>query len=301
MSAPDYEDLLLRTSRTFALSIPLLEEPVRRQVTLAYLLFRIADTFEDASVWPKDARRDGLLDFCAWLDELPPEEDARATLERWLDPPPTDHEGYLDLLRHTVDVVGAYRELEPVAREAVRLHTQRTCRGMAEFVERAHPDGSLELRDLADLKNYCYVVAGIVGEMLTDLFLASSAQLQPIEARLREKAATFGEALQLVNILKDRADDREEGRTFLPPSVDRDDVFALARRDLEVARSYVLLLQEAGAPRGDVAFTALPVRLAQEALDVVESEGAGAKVGRGRVLEIVKSLHEDLDAARPAV
>ena len=38
------EDLLVKTSRTFALSIPPLPEPLRSEVTIAYLLFRIADT-----------------------------------------------------------------------------------------------------------------------------------------------------------------------------------------------------------------------------------------------------------------
>ncbi|HZD06425.1 MAG TPA: squalene/phytoene synthase family protein, partial [Longimicrobiales bacterium] len=43
----DLGRLLDRTSRTFALNIPLLPQPTRREVTVAYLLFRIADTFED--------------------------------------------------------------------------------------------------------------------------------------------------------------------------------------------------------------------------------------------------------------
>ena len=52
----DLETLLIATSRTFALAIPLLPEPLRREVTLSYLLFRVADTFEDAASWPR-ARR----------------------------------------------------------------------------------------------------------------------------------------------------------------------------------------------------------------------------------------------------
>src|SRR4051812_37988052 len=47
----DIDRLLLRTSRTFALAIPELPEPLRREVGVAYLLFRIADTFEDANRW----------------------------------------------------------------------------------------------------------------------------------------------------------------------------------------------------------------------------------------------------------
>ena len=37
--------LLQKTSRTFALTIPLLPEPLQTDVVVAYLLFRIIDTF----------------------------------------------------------------------------------------------------------------------------------------------------------------------------------------------------------------------------------------------------------------
>jgi len=57
------DDLLEKTSRTFALSIPMLPEPTRRHVGIAYLLFRIADTFEDAALWPRDRRVAALGDL----------------------------------------------------------------------------------------------------------------------------------------------------------------------------------------------------------------------------------------------
>ena len=60
------DDLLEKTSRTFALSIPMLPEPTRRHVGIAYLLFRVADTFEDASLWSR-ARRLAALDDLAQL------------------------------------------------------------------------------------------------------------------------------------------------------------------------------------------------------------------------------------------
>ena len=63
------ERLLVRTSRTFALAIPLLPSPPRREVTAAYLLFRIADTFEDATRWPRASRLAALSDFARLLEE----------------------------------------------------------------------------------------------------------------------------------------------------------------------------------------------------------------------------------------
>ena len=61
--AADLEELLIASSRTFALAIPHLPEPTRREVTIAYLLFRVADTFEDATSWPRSSRIEALERF----------------------------------------------------------------------------------------------------------------------------------------------------------------------------------------------------------------------------------------------
>ena len=172
---------------------------------------------------------------------------------------------------------------------------------MASFVERSSAGGRLELASLDDLVAYCYAVAGIVGEMLTELFLLAAPALAPAADFLRRRAARFGEGLQLVNILKDSAGDAVQGRRYLPPSVDRAQVFALARRDLETAAAYVRALQRNDAPRGTVAFTALPLLLARATLDRVEQEGPGAKLTRPEVFALVARLEAALDAGRPAV
>ena len=132
-------------------------------------------------------------------------------------------------------VLEAFFALDGAAVASVRAHVLRSAEGMAAFVERSR-EGVLVLEDVGDLRAYCYAVAGIVGEMLTDLFLLGRAPLAGIAPTLRERAGTFGEALQLVNILKDTATDVAEGRSFLPCSVERSEMFALARRDLGVAR-----------------------------------------------------------------
>jgi phytoene/squalene synthetase len=48
---------------------------------------------------------------------------------------------------------------------------------MADYVKRGEPDGSLRLRDLDDLRHYCYVVAGIVGELITDIPLQARSSV----------------------------------------------------------------------------------------------------------------------------
>ena len=293
------DDLLEKTSRTFALSIPVLPEPTRREVTIAYLLFRIADTFEDASHWSPEDRIAALADFKALLHaEARPRAEALA--KDWVARDVAHHAGYRELMAQTPFVLDAFFALSPRAIPPIRAHVARSADGMASIVARTR-GGSLTLHSLQELKDYCYLVAGIVGEMLSELFLLDRENLAPVGAYLRERAATFGEALQLVNILKDSAGDAKEGRRYLPAEVPVAEVFALARRDLGIAGDYIRALQQAQAPRGLVEFTALPVRLAWSALEKVEKSGPGAKVSRPEVFLIVQRLKRALDRDEPAV
>jgi len=290
------DDLLEKTSRTFALSIPMLPEPTRRHVALAYLLFRVADTFEDAARWPQAARVAALDDLARLLESRGGERQATA---RWLADAPVSHEGYLELLRETPAVMDAYWEIPEAARAVLRSDLLRTVNGMAGFVRRGDVRGNLQLTSLRELRDYCYVVAGIVGEMLTELFLLDAAVLAPFASRLRRRSRFFGEALQLVNILKDASSDATEGRVYLPHGVDRARVFALARRDLNVAAAYVGTLQRAGAPDGFVAFTGSPAVLARASLDRIEATAPGAKITRAEVGALMERMFENLAANRP--
>jgi len=152
-----------------------------------------------------------------------------------------------------------------------------------------------------ELRDYCYVVAGIVGEMLTELFLVDHAVLAPVALRLRRRSRFFGEGLQLVNILKDAASDATEGRVYLPAAVSRAEVFAIARRDLSLAASYVQTLSRCGAAEGLVAFTGSPAILARASLDRIESDGPGTKLTRPEVASLMERMFEDLAAGRDVI
>jgi farnesyl-diphosphate farnesyltransferase len=299
MKTVSLDDLLEKTSRTFALSIPVLPEPTRREVMIAYLLFRIADTFEDAAHWPPDDRIAALADFNALLRSYSREK-AQAQSRDWVRREVARHAGYQELMAEVPFVLDAFFSLAPGAVEPIRAHVTRSADGMASIVSRTR-DGRLTLHSTPELKDYCYIVAGIVGEMLTELFLLDRPAIASLAPFLRERAATFGEALQLVNILKDSAVDAEEGRRYLPAEVPKSEVFSLARHDLGVAGDYIRALQQSGAPRGLVEFTALPAQLAWAALERVEKHGPGSKVSRPEVFLITQRLKRALDRGEPAV
>jgi farnesyl-diphosphate farnesyltransferase len=275
------DELLTRTSRTFALAIPLLPEPTRRNVALAYLLFRVADTLEDGENWSPGRRIEALADFSSELRA--PSDRARELARAWTQVPPTGHEGYRALLAAFPELLSEVLELGDEPRRIIVSHALRTADGMSATLARTDAAGTLALADLPALRAYCYVVAGIVGELLTALFLHDAPGLDRVRDVLLEHQAAFGEGLQLVNVLKDQSSDALAGRTFLPPGVARADVLALARQDLECAALYINALGRAGAPSGFVAFTALSATLAEATLRTLEERGPGTKLTRDQV------------------
>lgn len=272
------EELLTRTSRTFAITIPYLPGLTRREVTLAYLLLRIADTLEDGILWSISDRCRSLGELADFLDD-PASLDAVALAIQWCDTPPCRHVEYLELLGSFPQVVAEILDLDPAASTIIFQHARRVVSGMA--LSLASPPC-----DLNTLQQYCYYVAGIVGELLTDLILLRFNATPDEAARLRELAILYGEGLQLVNILKDADADASEGRQYLPAHLDKQEVFKLARHDLEAASEYTRLLQVAHAPVGVVLFTAIPTAFAQATLNRIERFGPGAKLTRSEVVEI---------------
>jgi len=75
------------------------------------------------------------------------------------------------------------------------------------------------LSTLADLDAYCYYVAGCVGEMLAKLFCHYSAEIAMHREELLSLAVSFGQGLQMTNILKDIWDDAQRGVCWLPQDV----------------------------------------------------------------------------------
>jgi farnesyl-diphosphate farnesyltransferase len=69
------------------------------------------------------------------------------------------------------------------------------------------------------LDEYCYYVAGVVGDMLTDLFCEYSADIARNRAELQRVAVSFAQGLQMTNILKDVGEDRSHGACWLPQEV----------------------------------------------------------------------------------
>lgn len=204
--------MLPKVSRTFALAIRLLPPDLRHAVQTAYLLCRVADTIEDAPQIGPDTKKRLLRDFGACLDAEGP--DASALREAFAHPSTDEDELAFEADR----VLREFRELSSVDQAAIRPWVQEMAAGMGEFATRHTEDGALHtLESVAELDRYCYYVAGTVAHLLTGLFgHHESGITEDRRQRLDALATSFGLGLQLTNIIKDVADDRRRGWSFVP-------------------------------------------------------------------------------------
>jgi len=207
-------DTLPKVSRTFAICIRLLPPDLEHSVLIAYLLCRIADTIEDTTSLNGVAKKRLLALFS---DCLQPNGPDSGPLREAFESPRDDDE----LLAREADVVlREFKRLSESRQNAIRPWVMEMCAGMADFVSSPGSDESgfvTSLDTTEDLERYCYYVAGTVGHMLTSLFAQVTPPIPEDEyERMKALATSFGLGLQLTNIIKDVADDRQRGHNYVP-------------------------------------------------------------------------------------
>ncbi|MDA0823897.1 MAG: phytoene/squalene synthase family protein [Proteobacteria bacterium] len=213
-----FQDQILQgVSRTFALTIPSLPAALSRAVANAYLLCRIADTIEDDAELVLDDKRRFSQRF---IDAIRGAEDG-ASFGEELAPRLADHTlaAERELVANTAAAIRITHSLNSTQRAAIEKCVRTMADGMVYYQGQETLNG---LADQAAMDRYCYYVAGVVGELLTELFCDYCPQLQTRKPEMMRLAVSFGQGLQMTNILKDIWDDRRRGACWLPA-----DVFAL--------------------------------------------------------------------------
>ena len=215
-------EALQAVSKTFALTIPQLPDGLRDVVTNAYLLCRLADTIEDEpdlSLAEKERFLERLVEVVSGRkDPVRFGRDLGAALSS------STPESERDLVANAGRVVRITRSLNTRQQAAIERCLRIMACGMLEFQRDSDEVG---LNDLAHLDRYCYHVAGVVGEMLSDLFCDYSPESDEQREELFALAVSYGQGLQMTNILKDVWGDWRQGACWLPR-----DVFAGAGFDL---------------------------------------------------------------------
>ncbi len=210
--------LLKQTSRSFYLSIRVLPAAIRPQMVLAYLLARSTDTVADTRGLPVQRREEALREMrsailCAagGRSDSPPEP-ADFVL--------SEHPAEGILVRSFTRLVEMLRALPVGDRHLIGEVLKTITSGQELDVTRfgdAGEDRIVALENDGELDDYVYRVAGCVGEYWTRMcrvhLFPHAALNDPI---LLSNSVRFGKGLQLINILRDLADDLRRGRCYIP-------------------------------------------------------------------------------------
>lgn len=209
-------NILPKVSRTFALNIGVLRGDLHRSILTAYLFCRTIDTIEDAGKLDPQTKIRLLLEFSRILEDSAYREKA---LDSWIgqcavvDGAAND----LALLSENRRVFNVFDSLKASHKEQIIPSVIRMAKGMSYFQKKFAFGKLTPLENEDELEEYCYFVAGAVGEMLCNLFLTQLPGL-PDEARetMKQNAVSFGLGLQMTNISKDVVVDRQRGWSYIP-------------------------------------------------------------------------------------
>ena len=232
--------ILGSVSRTFALTIPLLPPPIEKVVGNTYLLCRIVDTIEDAAdLSPETKQKLSQLFLDAVLEKSPVEsfvEPCLKALDHY------DNLDELDLIAHTPTVLRILHTCSKDDQAAVSRCVSIMSEGMSYFHGKQTQTG---LKDLCEFEKYCYVVAGVVGELLTTVFSNHSSAFAKNMRGHDGLAIAFGQALQMTNILKDSPEDHARGVSWKPADISQTALLKISYQKLQDSLSYILLIPKA--------------------------------------------------------
>lgn len=210
---------LKNVSRSFSLTIPLLEKNIIIPVMIGYLEARILDSFEDerrsTDNVPLKERMKNLNMVMEILDN-PSDINNSSKIEELKNAARlhVSNPHYLDLVLNMENIMHVHRNMDEDARNSITKWFGEMNAGMQKYLQK-------NVETFQDLDEYCYYVAGTVGGFLTDMVISKSENLTKTqENALRENQKDFGLFLQKVNVIRDfREDLLVNDKVFWPLSL----------------------------------------------------------------------------------
>ncbi|MAS95234.1 MAG: hypothetical protein CMO55_18710 [Verrucomicrobiales bacterium] len=215
MDAGSSDDLLKSVSRSFYLSMRFLPQPMREPISLGYLLARLTDTLADAPEIGKKKRM-ALLDEMRLViqgkkDRLG--DGVKKMAER------IDRSGEKELLSRSDELIAWYRSVDQANRDHLSEVILTIIHGQVWDVRYFKGEGLTCCQSADDLLRYTYWVAGCVGEFWTKVGFTNLGERFAMPDNASDMLVSgrkLGQALQLINILRDLHEDIPNGRCYLP-------------------------------------------------------------------------------------
>lgn len=211
----DLNTLLKHTSRSLYLSVKMLPRSMRPAFGLAYLLCRYADTIADTDLLPIEKR----LDWIQHFPNIVRKQDHMRQAELVQDLAGTSENPYEEkLVAHLSDCLAALNQIPTAQKPFIYDVVQAVCDGMCIDLigfpnkKEAAP---VALKTIADLTNYCRLMGGKPGLFWSQLIYHTYKIKMP-EKDFYALGQHIGDALQIVNVLRDLPKDLHFGRCYFP-------------------------------------------------------------------------------------
>lgn len=211
----DLNELLKQTSRSLYLSARLLPATVRGTFSIAYLLCRYADSIADTSLLPAQQRLQWIEIFPSLIvqpDEKKSEELVHSIISN------AANKSEENLLRNFSACVQAFAKLNDFQRQTILDVVQAVCQGMKIDLQTFPDEKSGRVKAFEtqqELENYCHLMGGAPGVFWSRLI--DDDQATQLHANIfLSLGKDIGDALQIVNILRDLPRDLRIGRCYIP-------------------------------------------------------------------------------------
>ena len=203
-------EILPKVSRTFALSIKALPNPIKLWTAHSYLICRLLDTFEDDPILSLADKRKAISIIQSGLIS-----GKKCNLKLFVKKiSASTHEKIL--IKKSDELIAGIKNYPEPVKKTISQWANEMAIGMKKY-SFSKSRGLKLINTINDLDEYCYYVAGTVGHMFTDMFLFHSKTISEKRKNILIKNKVyFGKALQLVNIIKDSSSDYLENRCFIP-------------------------------------------------------------------------------------
>ncbi|MDR0291209.1 MAG: squalene/phytoene synthase family protein [Elusimicrobium sp.] len=203
------DNLLRRTGRTLQKSAAVLPERERIIFSTAYLLCRAADTAADASAIPHERKIFWIEKYPSIIENGGAEEFAKEIQDG------AQKADEKFLMQNLSLCISIYQRFESNDKKLVITVAEKVCEGML-FDLKTFKSGVLTaLEKTALLEYYCGAMGGAPGVFWSELILKAARIKMPAE-NFKMLGANIGDALQIVNIMRDVKEDIANGRCYFP-------------------------------------------------------------------------------------
>ncbi len=225
----DLDTLLKHTSRSLYLSVQMLPASMRPAFGIAYLLCRYADTIADTHLLPAEKRLYAIQHFAQGIRT----RNISSYPQLIKDLNGTSENPYeAELLKHLPDCLVALDYIELEQQSFIYDVVQAVCEGMyidLSTFENAPPHNPGAFQTIKELEHYCRLMGGKPGLFWSQLIFHTQRVKLPKEPFF-DLGQHIGDALQIVNVLRDLPKDLQFGRCYFP--AEQLSQYGLTPRDL---------------------------------------------------------------------